>query len=142
MSRMRSPVVDTRTSSSARSVTGTKVAEPYCASTSGARKAWRWRRLKRSRGRSVPSEYTVRGAVALRADGDGAEERPQREQRRGGEEAHGEAERSRAKERDDRAKEEERTERPYNERGDGKRRDRDAGRHPASLVGDAEIRED
>ena len=60
--RMSRPVVDTRTSSSALSVTGTKVREPYSASSKGARRRCAWRRPKRSTGLSRASEYTDRGA--------------------------------------------------------------------------------
>ena len=48
VSRIRRPVVDTRTSSSAGFVTGTKLADPYSASSSGASQACFPRRSKRS----------------------------------------------------------------------------------------------
>ena len=72
-------------------------------------------------------------AVALRADGDGAEKAAQREQRDGGEQSHGEAQHAHVEKRDQRGNEKERAERRKDERADGERRGRDAGRHPASL---------
>src|SRR5919197_6155459 len=80
-------------------------------------------------------------AVALRADGDGAEEAAGREERDGGEQPDGKAERSRAKQRDERGDEEQRAERSENERGDGERRGGNLGQPPASLGGERRSRE-